>query len=107
MAKIEGNKLFEVYEDDILNGTFRIPDTVTSIGDYAFFNCISLEKITIPDSVTSIGNYVFFSCESLKEIKILNNIQLNKQWFNDESNQNCIIHYQGKKYKVEDILLYY
>ena len=32
-----------------------IPDYVTSIGDYAFYNCSSLTSITIPSSVMSIG----------------------------------------------------
>ena len=36
-----------------------IPDSVTSIGDYAFYNCTSLTSITIPDSVTSIGPFAF------------------------------------------------
>ena len=33
-----------------------IPDSVTSIGDWAFFCCSSLTSVTIPDSVTSIGD---------------------------------------------------
>jgi len=36
-----------------------IPDSVTSIGDFAFFNFIGLTSITIPDSVISIGSYAF------------------------------------------------
>ncbi len=42
-----------------------IPDSVTSIGDYAFAYCNGLTSITIPDSVTSIGDYAFYSCNSL------------------------------------------
>ena len=45
-----------------------IPDSVTSIGDYAFSNCTSLTDVTIPDSVTSIGDSAFVGCSSLTEI---------------------------------------
>ena len=47
-----------------------IPDSVTSIGEYAFYNCSSLTGITIPDSVTSIGEYAFYNCSSLTGITI-------------------------------------
>ena len=47
-----------------------IPDSVTSIGDSAFKNCYSLESVTIPDSVTSIGDRAFYGCESLHSITI-------------------------------------
>ena len=40
-------------------GTFAIPDSVTSIGDSAFSDCSSLTRITIPNSVTSIGVSAF------------------------------------------------
>ena len=39
--------------------TVEIKSGITSIGDYAFFNCDSLTSITIPNSVTSIGDYAF------------------------------------------------
>lgn len=39
-----------------------ISDVVTSIGDSAFYGCISLTSITIPDSVTSIGTCAFVDC---------------------------------------------
>ena len=45
-----------------------IPDSVTSIGDYAFYGCSSLTSVTIPDSVTSIGYYAFRYCSSLKSV---------------------------------------
>ena len=47
-----------------------IPDSVTSLGNHAFFECSSLSLITIPDSVTSIGNRAFYSCYSLNSIEI-------------------------------------
>ena len=39
-----------------------IPNTVTSIGDYAFYGCSGLTSITIPNSVTTIGESAFHSC---------------------------------------------
>ena len=38
-----------------------IPNNVTSIGDYAFYGCLSINSVTIPNSVTNIGTYAFAS----------------------------------------------
>ena len=50
--------------------SFVIPNSVTSIGQYAFYNCSGLTSITIPAGVTSIGDYVFQSCIFLTSITI-------------------------------------
>ena len=47
-----------------------IPDSVTSISEYAFLNCTSLTSITIPDSITSIGRRAFSGCRSLTSVTI-------------------------------------
>ena len=47
-----------------------IPESVTSIGDYAFAWCTSLTNITIPGSVTSIGVSAFRGCTALTSIII-------------------------------------
>ncbi len=47
-----------------------IPNSVSSIGNYAFSNCTSLTSVTIPDSVTSIGNSAFYKCTSLTSVTI-------------------------------------
>ena len=43
-----------------------IPDSVTYIGDHAFFGCEFLKEITIPDGVTEIGKNAFRGCGFLK-----------------------------------------
>ena len=48
-----------------------IPNSVTSIGVYAFRYCSGLTSVTIPNSVTSIGNLAFMSCSSLTSIESL------------------------------------
>ena len=47
-----------------------IPNSVTSIGERAFSGCSGLTSVTIPDSVTSIGNYVFSGCSGLTSVVI-------------------------------------
>ena len=47
-----------------------IPDTVTRIGAYAFRNCTGLTGMTIPNSVTIIGNDAFYSCSKLVSVEI-------------------------------------
>lgn len=51
-------------------GDVVIPDSVTSIGEEAFYKCESLTSITIPDSVTRIGDYAFSECSNLTSIAI-------------------------------------
>lgn len=50
----------------------KIPNDVTSIGDYAFFNCDRIKSIDIPVSVMYIGRAAFGGCTSLKSITIPN-----------------------------------
>ena len=47
-----------------------IPDGVTSIGAGAFHICYSLASVTIPDGVTSIGANAFLNCSSLASVTI-------------------------------------
>ena len=50
--------------------SIHVPDSVTSIGERAFSWCRSLTSIHIPASVTSIGESAFWCCESLTSIHI-------------------------------------
>lgn len=52
--------------------SIKVPNTVTKIGDRAFYYCTSLKEITIPNSVKSIGEEAFFGCVSLSAVRIPN-----------------------------------
>ncbi|CDE57956.1 putative uncharacterized protein [Prevotella sp. CAG:873] len=49
-----------------------IGNSVTTIGDYAFGGCSGLTSVTIPNSVTSIGEFAFQSCSGLTSVSIPN-----------------------------------
>ena len=62
-----------------------IPDSVTSIGSCAFYDCTGLTSITIPDSVTSIGNGAFYNCTGLTSVTIPDSVTS----IGDEAFNNC------------------
>ena len=52
--------------------SIKIPDCVTSIGEYSFRNCTNLASVTIGDNVTSIEKYTFSGCSSLASVTLIN-----------------------------------
>ena len=56
--------------DNISVLAVRLGQSVTSIGNYAFYKCHYLTSVVIPTGVTSIGASAFQSCYSLKSIFI-------------------------------------
>ena len=54
--------------------------SVTSIGDWAFYDCRSFTSITLPESVTSIGNNAFYYCSSLTDITIPEGVTSISDW---------------------------
>ena len=55
-------------------GEYVIPNSVTSIVDYAFAGCSGLTSLTIPNSITSIVDYAFEGCSSLTSVTIPNSV---------------------------------
>ena len=50
------------------SGEFAVPDTVTTIADYAFDNAPKLTKVTIGENVKSVGTGAFRNCNSLETV---------------------------------------
>ena len=60
-----------IYSDeDTEIANLIIPNSVTSIGDYAFAYCSGLTSVTIPNSVASIGGSAFYECSGLTSVTI-------------------------------------
>jgi hypothetical protein len=57
-----------------LESTINLPDGLTTIGSYAFSNCMSISSVNIPNSVTDLGEGSFYSCIGLTEVDIPNSV---------------------------------
>ena len=64
----DNTKTILVAADKNITRSVTIPNTVTSIGSYAFNGCRSLTSVTIPNTVTNIGSYAFHYCIGLTSI---------------------------------------
>ena len=70
-----------------------IPNSVTTIGDFAFSNCSSMTSVTIPNSVTYIGLAAFQNCLSLSSIVV----EANNMKYDSRNNCNAIIETTSNK----------
>ena len=70
------NAIIETASNTLILGCKNtiIPNSVTSIGDFAFSGCSGLISITIPNRVTNIGDYAFYCCSGLTSITIPNRV---------------------------------
>ena len=72
-TSIAGSALdnFRVNDFDLLH-TVILPDTITSVGVYAFYFCRNLVTINLPNTITSLGVGIFDDCSSLLSIDLPN-----------------------------------
>ncbi|GAB6390639.1 MAG: leucine-rich repeat domain-containing protein [Treponematales bacterium] len=61
---------FNIIRDNEYIRAVTLPNTLKSIGDYAFYGCGYLTSVTIPVNVTSIGSSAFYGCRGLTSITI-------------------------------------
>ena len=82
-----------------------IPNSVTSIGDYAFRGCTELTSVTIPNSVTSIGGGAFGGCKKLTSVHITDLENWCKITFNGDAfdSDGHFLYFNGKK--IEDLVI--
>ena len=59
----------KLYVNGALVEELVIPDGVTQIGQYAFYDCVPLLRVTIPASVTSIGACAFYNTYRLTTVQ--------------------------------------
>ena len=81
-----------------------IPNSVTTIGDYAFTGCSSVETLYISSSIKEIGSYVFYDCTSLLEIYAGSKMAVecdDNLFSNDTYNNACLYVPIGRKFAYE------
>lgn len=91
------------YPEGKIGNEFAIPDSVTSIEEFAFSGCTSIIRVMIPNSVTSIDRSAFFNCTSLTNITIPdsvtwigNNAFFDTAYYNSSDNWANGVLYIGK-----------
>lgn len=75
--KFNGRAITQVLDNGFSSGGFKkitLPNSISSIGNNAFSNCLALEELTVPDSVISIGTGAFTGSTALKSVSIPNGV---------------------------------
>ena len=78
VTSIGDNAFYKNWDGGLQILSVIIPNTITSIGNYAFKSCQSLLSITIPNSVKTIGSSAFYGCYALSSVTIEKGSVLNK-----------------------------
>ncbi|MBE6984774.1 MAG: leucine-rich repeat domain-containing protein [Ruminococcaceae bacterium] len=62
----------------------RLPSSVNSIGAYAFYNCLVMKEVLLPSELLQIGEYAFYACRALRDLRLPEGIEtLGLRAFND------------------------
>lgn len=70
---------------------FKVPDTVTTIAEYAFGKNTNLRKIEIPDSVQTIGSQAFSECSGLIDVQLSEGLKvIGQKCFESDTNLTVI-----------------
>ena len=77
IATVENGHLFTgedkaktnlLFVNTYISGEITLPETVTTIGDFAFKDCDGVTGVTFDDALTSIGQEAFYECNALTSV---------------------------------------
>ncbi len=102
--KFEADKTGGLYGCYTL-ASVTLPETITSIGDYAFYGCKNLKEINIPERVMHIGARAFAMCSSLNALTVPSGIDTIGEgafaltpWYDDLQYHRDLIIFNGRLY---------
>lgn len=109
-AEIEGHPVVaiaaEAFKDNVTIDTIVIPDSVTTIGEYAFCGCTSLKNVNLPNPLLQLSAGIFENCTSLTTIEIPKSVLTTEgygsEWawkrpFNGCDNLETVVFEEGAK----------
>ncbi|MBQ6079802.1 MAG: leucine-rich repeat protein [Muribaculaceae bacterium] len=111
-SRLNCNAIIETATNKLICGckNTTIPNTITSIGEMAFVECMGLSSITIPNSVTSIENGAFSGCSCLSSIFIIGEGEWVAGYLPDNISTLCIDEgitgVNGMKVKPQDVFCF-
>lgn len=81
---------------------FALPDTVTSIGKYAFSNT-NFSEIVIPDSINTLGAYAFSSCSNLETVTLSSSVTSSATNVFSSCSNLKTVHFEGTREQWESL----
>ena len=83
-----------------------IPNSVKTIGSWAFSGCVNLRTVTLPASVTEIGEGVFGGCTNLTSVRIPASVKTIQKWTFEECEALTDVYYDGSEADWKKIVIY-
>ena len=78
-----------------------LPEGITRIEAYAFFNCINLRSISLPESLTFIGYDAFVCCGDLTQIELPDGLtEIQDGCFNGTGLQSVVLRMASRPLRV-------